>query len=218
MKTKLLAVILSATLLANPVASFAGGIPTIDLSAVASWANQAKQMEEQILNVLKQIEQQKQHLDAIRGARGLGKSDAILDALEQAPDEWAGIYKDIQAIDPTKTLKNIQIDPEREIKNAEQLRKDALQDYNKVSGIFKDLENIAKDIKAGKVIEPKDAQDIANRIQLNTAIITAMNAKYDMMKRQLEQEERLQSKKIVERDFCVRAAKNKTERNKCFAK
>ena len=91
--------------------------------------------------------------------------------------------------DPSKTLKDIKIDPTANIKHAEKLRQDAIRDFNQVSGIFKDLENIAQEIKAGKIQDAKDAADLTNRIQLNTALITAMSAKYDMMQKQFEQQQ-----------------------------
>lgn len=215
MKSKLLAVILSATLLANPVASFAGGIPTVDAAALAQWVNQANQMAEQIKQFEQQIQNQIDHLNAIKGARGVGKVDAVMNALENAPDEWADIYKTVQNIDPTKTLNKIQIDPNLEIKQAQALKENAIADYNKISGIFKDLESIARDIKSGKIQDAKDAADLTNRIQLQTAMITAMNAKYDMLEKQMREQERLQSKKAVNRNYCIRAAKTKAERNRC---
>lgn len=218
MKTKktLLTCILSATLLATQPAVAATGVPTVDWAAVAAWNTQAKQMIEQINQFKSQVENQINHLKAIKGARGIGKAYAFLDMVEAAPEEWADIYKTVQGVDPRKALQNTKIDPDLEIKHAETIKQEADKDIIKISNIYQDLDKIAKEINAGKVIEPKDAADLANRLQLNTAMITAMNAKYDMLERQMRQQERLQSKKIDERSVCILKARgNLEERKKC---
>ena len=212
----LLTCILSATLLATQPAVAATGVPTVDWAAVAAWNTQAKQMIEQINQFKSQVENQINHLKAIKGARGIGKAYAFLDMVEAAPEEWADIYKTVQGVDPRKALQNTKIDPDLEIKHAETIKQEADKDIIKISNIYQDLDKIAKEINAGKVIEPKDAADLANRLQLNTAMITAMNAKYDMLERQMRQQERLQSKKIDERSVCILKARgNLEERKKC---
>ena len=192
----LLTCILSATLLATQPAVAATGVPTVDWAAVAAWNTQAKQMIEQINQFKSQVENQINHLKAIKGARGIGKAYAFLDMVEAAPEEWADIYKTVQGVDPRKALQNTKIDPDLEIKHAETIKQEADKDIIKISNIYQDLDKIAKEINAGKVIEPKDAADLANRLQLNTAMITAMNAKYDMLERQMRQQERLQEQAI----------------------
>ena len=212
----LLTCILSATLLATQPAVAATGVPTVDWAAVAAWNTQAKQMIEQINQFKSQVENQINHLKAIKGARGIGKAYAFLDMVEAAPEEWADIYKTVQGVDPRKALQNTKIDPDLEIKHAETIKQEADKDIIKISNIYQDLDKIAKEINAGKVIEPKDAADLANRLQLNTAMLTAMNAKYDMLERQMRQQERLQSKKIDERSVCILKARgNLEERKKC---
>ena len=216
MKTKktLLTFILSATLLATQPAVAATGVPTVDWAAVAAWNTQAKQMIEQINQFKSQVENQINHLKAIKGARGIGKAYAFLDMVEAAPEEWADIYDTVKGINSKDVLDKIQIDPDLEIKHAEKLKQDAVKDMEKLGKIYTDLDKIAKEINAGKVIEPKDAADLANRLQLNTAMITAMNAKYDMLERQMRQQERLQSKKIDERSVCILKARGNLE-EKC---
>ena len=198
----LLTCILSATLLATQPTVAATGVPTVDWAAVAAWNTQAKQMIEQINQFKSQVENQINHLKAIKGARGIGKAYAFLDMVEAAPEEWADIYKTVQGVDPRKALQNTKIDPDLEIKHAETIKQEADKDIIKISNIYQDLDKIAKEINAGKVIEPKDAADLANRLQLNTAMITAMNAKYDMLERQMRQQERLQEQKQHELDRC----------------
>ena len=212
----LLTCILSATLLATQPAVAATGVPTVDWAAVAAWNTQAKQMIEQINQFKSQVENQINHLKAIKGARGIGKAYAFLDMVEAAPEEWADIYDTVKGINSKDVLDKIQIDPDLEIKHAEKLKQDAVKDMEKLGKIYTDLDKIAKEINAGKVIEPKDAADLANRLQLNTAMLTAMNAKYDMLERQMRQQERLQSKKIDERSVCILKARgNLEERKKC---
>ena len=198
MKTKktLLTFILSATLLVTQPAVAATGVPTVDWAAVAAWNTQAKQMIEQINQFKSQVENQINHLKAIKGARGIGKAYAFLDMVEAAPEEWADIYDTVKGINSKDVLDKIQIDPDLEIKHAEKLKQDAVKDMEKLGKIYTDLDKIAKEINAGKVIEPKDAADLANRLQLNTAMITAMNAKYDILERQMKQQERLQEQKM----------------------
>lgn len=194
LKPTLTALFTAGALLASQ--ANAAGIPTFDAAAIAQWTNQANQMAEQIKQFEQQIQNQIDHLNAIKGARGVGKVDAVMNALENAPDEWADIYKTVQNIDPTKTLNKIQIDPNLEIKQAQALKENAIADYNKISGIFKDLESIARDIKSGKIQDAKDAADLSNRIQLNTALLAAMKNKYDLMEREMRQNERLRAEKL----------------------
>lgn len=194
LKPTLTALFTAGALLASQ--ANAAGIPTFDAAAIAQWTNQADQMAKQIKQFEQQIQNQIDHLNAIKGARGVGKVDAVMNALENAPDEWADIYKTVQNIDPTKTLNKIQIDPNLEIKQAQALKENAIADYNKISGIFKDLESIARDIKSSKIQDAKDAADLSNRIQLNTALLAAMKNKYDLMEREMRQNERLRAEKL----------------------
>ena len=215
----LVAVLTSAVLFTSTAAN-ASGIPTVDGAAIAQgvqnmvmdMANQAEQMAEwvkqyenmltQIENLQAQLEQQKAHYEAITKARGVGKVDAVLDAINNAPDEWADIYATVQKIDPTATLKDIKIDPDKEVKNAEYLKQKAVKDINQISAVLEDLTNIYKTVKNGEVKDQKDAADLANRIMLNTARVTTIAAQYDIMQKQFEQEQRLQEQKQHELDRC----------------
>jgi type IV secretion system protein VirB5 len=91
LKPTLTALFTAGALLASQ--AHAAGIPTFDAAAIAQWTNQANQMAEQIKQFEQQIQNQIDHLNAIKGARGVGKVDAVLDVFEKAPDEWADIYK-----------------------------------------------------------------------------------------------------------------------------
>ena len=229
----LVAVLTSAVLFTSTAAN-ASGIPTVDGAAIAQgvqnmvmdMANQAEQMAEwvkqyenmltQIENLQAQLEQQKAHYEAITKARGVGKVDAVLDAMTNAPDEWADIYATVQKIDPTATLKKIEIDPNKEVKDAELLRIQAEEDYNQISAVLKDLTNIYNTVKNGEVKDQKDAADLANRIMLNTARVTTIAAQYDIMQKELEREQDLSDQKLFNRSQCIRESKNKTERQKCY--
>ena len=215
----LVAVLTSAVLFTSTHAN-ASGIPTVDGAAIAQgvqnmvmdMANQAEQMAEwvkqyenmltQIKHLEDQLKQQKAHYEAITKARGVGKVDAVLDAINNAPDEWADIYATVQKIDPTATLKDIKIDPDKEVKNAEYLKQKAVKDINQISAVLEDLTNIYKTVKNGEVKDQKDAADLANRIMLNTARVTTIAAQYDIMQKQFEQEQRLQEQKQHELDRC----------------
>lgn len=201
-KTTLTALFTASVLLTSP-ATIAGGIPTVDFAALDSWMKQSNQMTQQIAQFEQQIQNQIDHLKAIKGARGVGKVDAVLDVFEKAPDEWADIYKTAQNIDPSKTLKDIKIDPDQEIKHAEMLKQEAIKDGKNLTKIFKELSSIAQDIKSGKIQDTKDAADLTNRIQINTAMISAMQAKYDLMEREMRQKERLQAQAITARRSCA---------------
>lgn len=229
----LVAVLTSAVLFTSTHAN-ASGIPTVDGAAIAQgvqdmvmdMANQAEQMAEwvkqyenmltQIKHLEDQLKQQKAHYEAITKARGVGKVDAVLDAINNAPDEWADIYATVQKIDPTATLKKIEIDPNKEVKDAELLRIQAEEDYNQISAVLKDLTNIYNTVKNGEVKDQKDAADLANRIMLNTARVTTIAAQYDIMQKEMEREQDLSDQKIFARSACIRKSKNKTERQKCF--
>ena len=223
MKTKLnqtVAAIFTATLLTTSPAVFAEGIPTVDLANIMQgvenfmqdaanhaeniekWALQAQQMIDQIEHLKSQVDNQLKHLEAIKGARGIGKAEAILNTLNNAPDEWADIYKTVQEIDPTATLKNIKIDPDSEIKHAQHLSQQAATNINQLESVMKEFKSIAKAIENKEVKDPKDAADLTNRIALNTAIVTTIAAEYDIMQKQFEQEQRLQEQKQHELDRC----------------
>lgn len=223
MKIKLnqtLVAVLTSAVLFTSTHSNASGIPTVDGAAIAQgvqnmvmdMANQAEQMAEwvkqyenmltQIKHLEDQLKQQKAHYEAITKARGVGKVDAVLDAINNAPDEWADIYATVQKIDPTATLKKIEIDPNKEVKDAELLRIQAEEDYNQISAVLKDLTNIYNTVKNGEVKDQKDAADLANRIMLNTARVTTIAAQYDIMQKQFEQEQRLQEQAQHRYDRC----------------
>ena len=238
MKLKLnqtIAAVLTSAVLFTSTHANASGIPTVDGAAIAQgvqnmvmdmtnqaeqmaeWAKQYENMLTQIENLKAQLEQQKAHYEAITKARGIGKADAIVTAITNAPDEWADIYATVQKIDPTATLKDIKIDPDKEVKNSEYLKQEAIEDINSVSAVLKDLEDIGKRVKNGEVNDPKDAADLANRIMLNTAAVTAIAAKYDIMQKEMEKEQRLQGAKLDARSDCIfRARGNQTERQKCL--
>ncbi|MBO4576372.1 MAG: hypothetical protein J5680_04585 [Neisseriaceae bacterium] len=233
LKQTVIAVLTSAVLFAAPAAN-ASGIPTVDAAAIAQGvqnmvmdiSNQAEQMAEwqkqfdnmvqQITTLQNQLEQQKAHYEAITKARGIGKADAIVTAITNAPDEWADIYKTIQDINPTATLKKIEIDPDREVKDAAVLKEQAEKDYNSISTVLKDLEDIGKRIKNNEVNDQKDAADLANRILANMATVTTIAAQYDIMEKEREREQDLSDQKLFNRSQCIREAKNKTERQKCY--
>ncbi|MBQ9213935.1 MAG: hypothetical protein IJ150_08355 [Bacteroidales bacterium] len=223
MKTKLkqtVAAIFTATLLTTSPAVFAEGIPTVDLANIKQsvenfmqdaanhaeniekWALQAQQMIDQIEHLKSQVDNQLKHLEAIKGARGIGKAEAILNTLNNAPDEWADIYKTVQEIDPTATLKNIKIDPDSEIKHAQHLSQQAATNINQLESVMKEFKSIAKAIENKEVKDPKDAADLTNRIALNTAIVTTIAAEYDIMQKQFEQEQRLQEQAQHRYDRC----------------
>ena len=223
MKTKLnqtVAAIFTATLLTTSPAVFAEGIPTVDLANIKQsvenfmqdaanhaeniekWALQAQQMIDQIEHLKSQVDNQLKHLEAIKGARDIGKAEAILNTLNNAPDEWADIYKTVQEIDPTATLKNIKIDPDSEIKHAQHLSQQAATNINQLESVMKEFKSIAKAIENKEVKDPKDAADLTNRIALNTAIVTTIAAEYDIMQKQFEQEQRLQEQAQHRLDRC----------------
>ena len=223
MKTKFkqtVAAIFTATLLTTSPAVFAEGIPTVDLANIKQsvenfmqdaanhaeniekWALQAQQMIDQIEHLKSQVDNQLKHLEAIKGARGIGKAEAILNTLNNAPDEWADIYKTVQEIDPTATLKNIKIDPDSEIKHAQHLSQQAATNINQLESVMKEFKSIAKAIENKEVKDPKDAADLTNRIALNTAIVTTIAAEYDIMQKQFEQEQRLQEQAQHRYDRC----------------
>lgn len=215
----LVAVLTSAVLFTSTHAN-ASGIPTVDGAAIAQgvqdmvmdmtnhaetiaqWTQQAQDMYDSLIKLEAQINNQIQHLNAIKGARGLGKVGAVLDIADDAPEEWADIYATIQKIDPTKTLKDIQIDPDSEIKHAEELKNQAIKDGKQLKKVFSELKDIGTRIQNGEVKEPKDAADIQTRIQYNAAIITAMATRYDILEKELQQQERLQEQKQHELDRC----------------
>ena len=90
------AAVLSAVLaLGTTVPAVAGGILTYDGAAVAQAIKQGIQMKQQIDNQLDQIKQLKEQVKALTGSRNLGQI-AKNDLLNQVPDEWKGIYRDIK--------------------------------------------------------------------------------------------------------------------------
>ena len=190
MKTSLkqtaMAVIISSVLLASQ--ANASGVPTVD---GANLAQNVQQMVQDAVNHVETIDQWKKnfdqlkqqidnqlaHLEAIKGARGIGKVEAIWDITQNAPDEWADIYATVGKLDPTGTLKDIK-------------------------KLFETLQDISRDVNAGKVKDAKDAADIANKIQLTTATINAIATRYDIMEKQLQQQERLQEQAQHRYDRC----------------
>ena len=230
MKTSLkqtaMAVIISSILLASQ--ANASGVPTVD---GANLAQNVQQMVQDAVNHVETIDQWKKnfdqlkqqidnqlaHLEAIKGARGIGKVEAIWDITQKAPDEWADIYATVGKLDPTGTLKDIKIDPNLQAKQAIAFQKQVDNDMQDIKKLFETLQDISRDVNAGKVKDAKDAADIANKIQLTTATINAIATRYDIMEKQLQQQEWLQGEKLDRRSDCIfKARGNQTERQKCL--
>lgn len=203
LKQTVITVLTSATLLTAP-AAFASGIPTVDAAAIGQavmgivqeatqHAETIEQWTTQLENMQQQIQNQIDHLNAIRGARGLDKVTAVLDTLEQIPEEWEDIYSTVQRIDPTKVISADKFDPQEEQKLlvgwGEQVKKIS----HGLKTEMREIERLRD--KAAKAQDLKEASDIANAIAARGAQLQVYKMEYDIMKSQFEAQQQIANEK-----------------------
>ena len=210
-KQTVAAVLTSATLLATP-AAFASGIPTVDGAAIAQavmdvvmeatqHAETIEQWTTQLQNMEQQIQNQIDHLNAIKGARGLDKVTAVLDTLEQIPEEWEDIYGTVQKIDPTKVISADKYDPQEQQK--------LLVGWGEtVKKISKGLKTEMREIerlrdKAAQATDLKEASDIANAISARAAQLQVYKMEYDIMKSQFETQQQIAEERLKAKRKCA---------------
>jgi len=168
--------------------TFAAGIPTIDVAALAQMAEQVRHMQTQIQNQVK----------AVTGSRNMGSllRDQVKDVI---PSEWADIYKaanvdvsnitDVKGFDPQAGLKNLASIQEF----SERAFEDTKARLGNIEGLMGQID-LTQDVKG--------AADLQNRIATENAAIMNTQVKLDMMARLHENQKEIESRKLSEYNNC----------------
>ena len=166
------------------------------------------QMLEQTQNQLKQLEQMKKQVEAMKGSRNMGKI-ARTEAQELLPDEWKDIYKAAkkQAGKDNKDLlsgKNYDY-------NAQNDR--LIKQFDMTMKAIKDSELRMKNIRAlidqvDRTQDVKAAADLQNRIAGEQAKIQQNQVNLDTMARLYEMQKEIDGRNFAQHNKCARAKKH----------
>lgn len=214
---RLLAAMVSGSLMFGMVAPVnASGIQVVDGAAAAQRAaNFIKEMTEmanQLSTMKSQLEQQRQQFKALTGSRNLGNIFKQA-SLDQIPDEWKGIYRDIKDKN-YKSLTDSKLYQRdggmealaKQYSNARKALDDVESRITALNGLMNQI-NQTQDMKA--------AADLQNRIAVEQGKIANIQIALDMADRMSQQEEKLRSaqqKNIVQ---CQIRAKSRAEQKEC---
>ena len=207
------AAVLSAVLaLGTTVPAVAGGIPTYDGAAVAQAIKQGVQMKQQIDNQLDQIKQLKEQVKALTGSRNLGQI-AKNDLLNQVPDEWKGIYRDIK----DKNYKSL---TDKSAYKTDGHRQSLVDTYNHAYEAIvntqtrvKELNDLMRQINLTQ--DAKAAADLQNRIAITQGQIANSQVALDLADRLAKQEEKIRAAQQQNIISCQITAKSKADRKAC---